>query len=69
MGMLETRRAALVDIMFRMGISPAYIILLKGNSKMMASSIVSAPISLACVTHIFLSFLEAEMIIKTGISR
>lgn len=48
--------AAFVDIMFLMGISSAYILLVEGNPHMMASSIVSVPISLLCVIYIFSFF-------------
>lgn len=53
---LYTVRTALVDIMFLTGIPPVYLILVDGNLKMMADSIVTVPTFLLCVIFTFLLF-------------
>lgn len=56
-GSAVTVRTAFVDIMSLTGIPPVYLILVDGNLKMMADSIVSVPTFLLCVIFTFLSFL------------
>lgn len=61
---LYTVRTALVDIMSLTGIPPVYLILVDGNLKMMADSIVSTPTFLLCVIFTFLlSFLGTGVVI------
>ena len=61
---LYTVTTALVDIMFLTGIPPVYLILVDGNLKVIADSIVSVPTFLLCVIFTFLlSFLGMGVVI------